>query len=131
MDEEQKKKRVDELTDMQKKVTQDHGTEMPYSGDHHDRKENGIYKCVVCGEELFASDEKFDSGTGWPSFFNKKGSIKEEDDDSLGMRRTEVSCDKCGAHLGHLFNDAPQTPTGNRYCINSASLDFEEKEENE
>ena len=119
------------LTDEQYKVTQEQGTEMPFSGDHHDRKEKGMYKCVVCGEPLFESDTKFDSGTGWPSFFkplNEKSVGEKDDDEGDFMRRTEVHCKKCNSHLGHVFNDAPQTPTGQRYCINSASLDFEEND---
>lgn len=111
------------LTPDQYEVCWNKGTEPPFSGKYNKTKDKGIYKCVCCGTSLFSSDTKFDSGTGWPSFWKpvKEGSVKEEADKSYGMVRTEVMCGKCGAHLGHVFDDGPN-PTGLRYCINSLSL---------
>ena len=101
------------------------GTEPPFTGKYWDHHEKGSYHCTVCGENLFASDTKYDSGSGWPSFYDvvEKSNLKLEEDLSLGMRRVEVLCGKCGSHLGHVFEDGPE-PTGLRYCINSASLEF-------
>ena len=114
------------LTPEQYQILRQKGTEAPFTGALLDNKQAGVYVCPVCGAELFKSDQKFDSGSGWPSFYDvaKSGAVKLTDDSSLGMQRTEVTCATCGSHLGHLFNDAPQTPTGQRFCINSASLKF-------
>ena len=116
------------LTPEQYHVTQEKGTERAFTGKYWDTKTPGMYKCVVCGEELFSSDTKYDSGSGWPSFYQPADTAKVEEhsDRAYGMTRTEVTCGKCGAHLGHVFPDGPR-PTGLRYCINSASLDLDEK----
>jgi len=113
------------------RIAREKGTEMPGTGQYLHSKEKGMFKCAVCGAALFPSDVKFDSGSGWPSFYDAlPNAVKLEEDNSLGMHRTEVSCANCGAHLGHLFNDAPQTPTGARYCINGVCLDLEKENEN-
>jgi len=115
------------LSAEQYRVTQDAGTERPFSGIYHDSKTPGTYRCIVCDAELFDSEAKFDSGTGWPSFWQpvNDDAVSVKSDYSLGMRRTEVECAGCGAHLGHVFDDGPR-PTGDRYCMNSASLRLEE-----
>jgi len=118
------------LTPEQYNVCRNKDTERPFTGKYYDCKEKGVYKCSCCGNELFDSDTKFESGTGWPSF-NKpinEENVKCESDNSSGMVRTEVMCKNCGAHLGHVFDDGPQ-PTKLRYCINSISLDLDKKSE--
>lgn len=121
-----------ELTEEQYRVTRQCGTEPAFTGKYYNFKGRGVYLCVACGNELFSSETKFDSGTGWPSFYSPVDSKKIENikDDSHFMVRTEVRCNRCGAHLGHVFDDGP-APTGLRYCINSASLDFKPDEPNE
>ncbi len=118
------------LTPEQYHVTQEKGTERPFTGKYNDHHEGGVYTCVVCGNELFRSEEKFDSHCGWPSFTApvEEEKVEQTADYSHGMSRIEVTCDRCGAHLGHVFDDGP-LPTRKRYCINSASLDFESADE--
>jgi peptide-methionine (R)-S-oxide reductase len=117
------------LSPEQNRVLREKGTEPAFTGQYWDHHELGGYLCAGCGQELFRSDEKFDSGTGWPSFWApaSREAVAEEEDHSHGMRRTEVVCSRCGGHLGHLFPDGP-APSGQRYCINSASLKFKKKE---
>ena len=116
------------LSPLQYEVCINKGTERPFTGEYWDNHERGIYRCIVCGNELFASGTKFDSGTGWPSFWAPvdKQRVREKEDRVLFMRRTEIECGNCGSHLGHVFEDGPQ-PTGLRYCINSASLKFDHR----
>ena len=120
------KKLLDEKT---YNITRKSGTEKPFTGKYLHEKSNGMYSCICCGNHLFSSDAKFDSGSGWPSFFEtiNNSNVKEVDDSSHGMTRTEVICASCDSHLGHVFNDGPQS-TGLRYCINSTSLKLEEIE---
>jgi peptide-methionine (R)-S-oxide reductase len=117
----------EQLTPMEYEVLRRKGTEPPFTGDYVYSKKDGVYRCRACGAELFSSGDKFDSGTGWPSFTRPidDGNVDEQADNSLLMRRTEVLCSRCGSHLGHVFPDGPPDAGGLRYCINSAALDLE------
>jgi len=120
----------EQLTEDQYNVTRQKGTERPFTGKYSNFKEKGMFHCINCGEPLFSSDTKYDSGSGWPSFYEptEEGHVRIETDRSHGMVRTEVLCDRCNVHLGHVFEDGPQL-SGLRYCINSAALDFDPSED--
>jgi peptide-methionine (R)-S-oxide reductase len=109
------------LSSLEYNITQEKGTERPYTGEYLHNKEEGMYHCIVCDNQLFSSKHKFDSGCGWPAFFDKAGGIAYKEDKSYGMNRVEVTCDDCDSHLGHVFEDGPYKK---RYCINSSALDF-------
>jgi peptide-methionine (R)-S-oxide reductase len=120
-----------QLTPEQYAVTRKKATERPFTGEYIHNKADGTYCCVACGQPLFSSTTKFDSGSGWPSFWDviQQGNVELREDSSYGMKRVETVCSRCGSHLGHLFDDGPQDKTGQRYCINSASLSFRKSEE--
>jgi peptide-methionine (R)-S-oxide reductase len=129
MNEIKKKELAENLTDEEKKVLLEYGTEIPFSGEYVEEKSQGTYNCKLCGNPLFKSDAKFNSGTGWPSFDQViEGSVNYNEDNSNGMSRNEISCAKCGGHLGHVFPDGPKETTGERFCINSVCLNLEKKD---
>ena len=118
-----------QLTPEQYRILRQGETEAPFSGEYVDNHQPGVYACAACGAKLFSSKTKFESHSGWPSFYDvaTKGNVELHDDSSLGMKRIEVTCANCGSHLGHLFDDGPRDKTGQRYCVNSASLKFKPK----
>lgn len=117
------------LTPEQYRILREKGTETPFTGEFVENHDSGMYSCAACGTDLFSSGTKFESGSGWPSFYDvaEKGNVKLHEDNSFGMKRIEVVCATCGGHLGHLFNDGPRDKTGQRYCINSCALTFKEE----
>jgi len=119
-----------QLTPMQYAVTRQQATERPFTGEYVRNKADGTYNCVACGLPLFSSETKYESGSGWPSFWDviEAGNVELKEDISHGMHRVEIVCSRCGSHLGHLFDDGPEETTGQRYCINSASLNFQKKD---
>lgn len=119
----------EKLTEQEYRICREKGTEHPFSGEYCDNKRSGSYLCKCCGEALFNSDSKYDSGSGWPSFDqpSQEDAIRYQSDSTLGMTRVEIMCDKCECHLGHVFDDGPRETTGKRYCVNSLSLDFKEE----
>ena len=123
-------KKDSELSPELYEIARQKGTEAPFTGKYVNIHDKGMFKCAICGTELFSSDTKFDSGTGWPSFTDPVNlkNVELKEDTNMGMRRIEVLCKKCGAHLGHVFDDGPQEKGGKRYCINSVCLEFEKKE---
>ncbi|PIR74541.1 MAG: peptide-methionine (R)-S-oxide reductase [Candidatus Magasanikbacteria bacterium CG10_big_fil_rev_8_21_14_0_10_47_10] len=119
----------EKLSPEQYEVLRQKGTERPFTGKYHDSHEKGMFTCAGCGAQLFSSDTKFESGSGWPSFDRAlPGAVELRDDSSMGMKRTEVVCAKCGGHLGHIFEDGPKETTGKRFCINSCALDLKKDE---
>jgi peptide-methionine (R)-S-oxide reductase len=128
-DDNQEEKFKKKLTPEQYRILRQKGTEAPFTGDLLHNKDSGVYKCAACGADLFSSRHKFDSGTGWPSFYDvvQSGAVKLEEDSSLGMSRVEAVCANCGSHLGHVFEDGPSDKTGKRYCINSVCMAFAPK----
>ena len=120
----------EQLTEQQYRILRQAGTERPFTGKYVNTEDDGIYACAACGNKLFSSETKFHSGSGWPSFWDviDQGNVELHEDNSYGMRRTEIRCGQCGGHLGHVFDDGPRDKTGMRYCINSAALDFEAEE---